>query len=64
MKTSLRGHNCSLRYPHFLHPFSVRMEKNEENPCKSRSFGTPKTEICAEESSHVGAISSNTRFIR
>ena len=45
MKTSLQGLNCSLRYPHFLHPFCVRQADDEENPCKSRTFGLPEREI-------------------
>lgn len=64
MKTSLQGLNCSLRYPHFLHPFCVRQDDDEENPCKSRTFRLSGRENCAEESSHVGVISSNTRFLR
>ena len=44
--------------------FCVRQADDEENPCKSRTFGLPERENCAEESSHVGAISSNTRFLR
>lgn len=64
MKTSLQGLNCSLRYPTFLYPFSVRKDEDEEIPYKPRTFGQSESEICAEESSHVGANSSNTRLLR